>query len=123
MTNRQYRNRHLRDMERIRKLEMYEQVVTECRSLLSTPDEMSLKQHLIALSTVFERLNKAQRWIPVEEQLPEIGARVWAVDKRKPKVDCNEFLGHAVNGRPVWLKSSSMTHWMPLPEPPKEVEK
>ena len=69
-----------------------------------------------------ERLNETKRWIPVEERLPEIGARVLVVDKRKPKVDCNEFLGHAGNGQPVWLKGLSMTHWMPLPEPPKEVQ-
>jgi hypothetical protein len=69
-----------------------------------------------------ERLREAQRWIPAEERLPEIGARVLVSDKRKPKADCDEFLGHAGNGQPVWLKGLSMTHWMPLPELPKEVQ-
>ena len=117
MTNRQYRNRHLRDMERIRKLEMYEQVVTECRSLLSTPDEMSLKQHLIALSTVFERLNKAQRWIPVSEAHPPSNKMVLVCIGRwyHLTVSCIDPFG-------VW-RGYMPTHWMPLPELPKEVEK
>jgi hypothetical protein len=103
-------------MERIRKLEMYEQVVTECRSLLSIPDEMSLKQYLIALSTVFERLNKAQRWIPVEERLPEemeLVLILYANGVCETDWQCNGSFS----------AFREITHWMPLPEPPKEVEK
>ena len=71
-----------------------------------------------------------QEWIPVTERLPEEGEYVLCVlkgfnyggkiqvckfvpaDKFKDK----PYFEHFRNGFP------SVTHWMPLPEPPKEVE-
>lgn len=57
-------------------------------------------------------------WIPVAECLPESSQRV-IVCRKDGKVEQGIFLG--VNG---WWKvygtnTKSVTHWMPLPEPPQ----
>jgi hypothetical protein len=61
-------------------------------------------------------LNEAKRWIPVEERLPEANTAVltrwrdgvFSVEWRFPSGE--------------WITGSTVTHWMPLPEPPKEVQ-
>lgn len=59
-------------------------------------------------------------WIPVSDRLPESGQRV-IVSRKDGRVEQGVYLG--VNG---WWKvygtnTKSVTHWMPMPEPPKEV--
>lgn len=62
-----------------------------------------------------ERLNEARRWVPVEERLPPVNTAVltrwrgetFSVDWRFPSGE--------------WTTGAFVTHWMPLPEPPKEV--
>lgn len=60
-----------------------------------------------------------QRWIPVTERLP---------DWRDGKVLVSTKYGFSicertVNGRWKGQHANWITHWMPLPEPPKEVGK
>lgn len=63
------------------------------------------------------------RWIPCSERLPDIGATVLTLDKyehvasrmRKSYVDGTPYF------YPDWLEPGRhITHWMPLPELPKE---
>ena len=64
-----------------------------------------------ALPTVIIR---EQKWIPVTERLPDKRELVLAYSKFvKMKVD---FITD--NGK--WYLTPGVTHWMPLPEPPKE---
>ena len=70
------------------------------------------------------------QWIPVSERLPEVGTGNVLVArsyKGKPYVDVGEFINgtaccwvdeYAINPR-----EHITTHWMPLPEPPKEEDK
>jgi hypothetical protein len=63
-----------------------------------------------------ERLNEARRWISVQEQLPPVNTAVltrwrgetFSVDWRFPSGE--------------WTTGAFVTHWMPLPPPPKEVQ-
>ena len=75
------------------------------------------------------------RWIPVEERLPEEGSFVLGAqyDRIAPEdgYEVEYFLygsKNVYNGS-LWYSWSDnggedmvVTHWMPLPEPPKEVE-
>lgn len=62
------------------------------------------------------------RWIPVEEQLPETDKLVLVVksDGDMAVAGLNAALGwlHYWSG----CRVRNVTHWMPLPEPPKEEE-
>ena len=64
-------------------------------------------------------------WISVKDKMPRINEVVLVYDKFIEDVSIgyiSEFLGYRV----VWIidygqsVSDEVTHWMPLPEPPKE---
>lgn len=60
-----------------------------------------------------------QRWIPVSERLPE---RRRCVLCRLSYPDIEEIIvENQYYGNGMWMEESeAVTHWMPLPEPPKE---
>lgn len=66
-------------------------------------------------------------WISVKERLPQGKGECLVVYDLNPKIDMTEF-GKFLNDRgkmeqgfcsdgDIWV---NVTHWMPLPEPPKE---
>lgn len=68
-----------------------------------------------------------QRWIPITESLPEIGQHVIAYSKVSGAVESVYYLSY--KGSHIWTEPveeyynyEEVTHWMPLPEPPKEGE-
>ena len=72
-----------------------------------------------------------QKWIPVTERLPERGKKVLCYHKFSGEewtdwedtIAENTFNGFCVGGerKAVWdWQGDFVTHWMPLPEPPKE---
>lgn len=75
----------------------------------------AVADHLIANGVTI------QKWIPVSERLPEKRETVLVCDARVGYINAWEYLG-----RDEWLYDSSIwetkeiTHWMPMPEPPKE---
>ena len=66
------------------------------------------------------------RWIPVTERLPEDPMKKYIVFSPHPHgniVDVGRYLGADGWVLEGWyLTQSAVTHWMPLPEPPEEVE-
>ena len=55
------------------------------------------------------------QWIPVTERLPEVLKRVLVYSKIQGVI--SDFICHDGSG---WYRAALVTHWMPLPEPPKE---
>lgn len=70
------------------------------------------------------------KWIPVTERLPEIESYTYSVDVLFYCRDGEIYSGYTnhqtgrwkANSADEWFDSVDVTHWMPLPEPPKEVE-
>ena len=67
-----------------------------------------------------ETLNR--QWISVKERFPEIGQRVLVYDKNGVQGGWDIDIEKRVEGD-FWSEGgihSGITHWMPLPEAPKE---
>ena len=73
------------------------------------------------------------KWISVEERLPKSGDRVWCSmrNKKRDAFVFSDALIYWVKGRRrEWTHSDcnpldeslKVTHWQPLPEPPKQTE-
>ena len=63
-------------------------------------------------------------WIPVTERLPEVGQRilVYCESKTTEKhVTACTYMGGLYGHKQFSRHVRKVTHWMPLPEPPKEV--
>lgn len=70
---------------------------------------------------IMQDLPAAQRWIPVTERMPDAYYLVWATDGKDVGIASFQRKGN------FWLGDDNfsdyqpeVTHWMPLPEPPKE---
>ena len=61
-----------------------------------------------------------QKWIPVTERLPELWQTVIVCDTREQYVGACMYYGNDdwLHDDKLW-DTSEITHWMPLPEPPK----
>lgn len=102
----------IRDHNRIHSKERGAVIITECLNFAAE---------------IIEKLDRgeiqpAPQWISVEERLPNHYEEVLVVSKLKNIVyfawydaDISMFMG---NGH-MWT-TREVTHWMPLPEPPKE---
>ena len=67
--------------------------------------------HLIANGVTISNLETVKEWIPVSERLPEVNVPVLVYDGKY--VDGREFYDLS------YVSKYGVTHWMPLPEPPK----
>ena len=70
--------------------------------------------------------SQAREWIPVTERLPQFDQKVLCYKKGEIKI--GQYIGARYTGEIYAFRTLDMymafgaTHWMPLPEPPKEVE-
>ena len=100
--------------------------MTDCEKCLHY-EVCDRSSHLIWNEIYKKECTDFMGWIPVSERLPEVGTGEVLVArsyKGKPYVDVGEFINgtaccwgdeYAINPR-----EHITTHWMPLPEPPKE---
>lgn len=67
------------------------------------------------------REQEQRRWVPVEDRLPEESGDYIVyysnTASNKPLISMRHFYGEIPE---AFLHNKAMTHWMPLPEPPKE---
>ena len=79
----------------------------------------TVASHLIANGVT------VQEWISVYDRLPEAWKQV-LIYSRHDFCESAVYIGVPGKWRVTWnhemLEADSVTHWMPLPEPPKEVE-
>ena len=91
---------------------------------------LSRNKDLIALlsdaADAIEELSKP-RWIPVTGRLPETGVDVLVMFPHNMAVASRDMGEWVVNSGDGWCTDVNLsddekepTHWMPLPEPPKE---
>ena len=98
-------------------------LIEEAEELFPTQVE-AIADHLIANGVT------VQRWIPVTERLPEIECCTYSVDVLFYVRDDGIYAGYVNHETGTWkcrchavkFAKNKVTHWMPLPEPPKEVE-
>ena len=62
-----------------------------------------------------------QKWIPVSERLPGLYENVLVCDVREQYVGAWMYYGNGdwLHDDALW-DTEDITHWMPLPEPPRE---
>lgn len=92
-----------------------------CQKRLEAADVFS--RQIIELESENAELEAERRWIPVSERLPEDGDFVlgWGTDEIIEVLEfCTEYGDNCFYN--IAGDTISITHWMPLPEPP-EVEK
>lgn len=82
-----------------------------------------LENHIGELTEKVAQLEAAQpKWISVEERLPEEGETVLCYYESDLMGVCTRLHEIWEDSYGYWESDDAITHWMPLPEPPKEVE-
>ena len=88
-----------------------------CDPMYYGVDALAIAQHLIANGVT------VQEWISVKDRRPEVGRYVVCIAKRNPFSRFMPMVARIEkNG---WVNPiteqyiSEVTHWMPMPEPPK----
>ena len=74
--------------------------------------------------------NVGSKWIPVSERLPEVECYTYSIDVLFSEHEEGIHVGYVCFETGAWTDRYSrdiyadykVTHWMPLPEPPKEDE-
>ena len=100
----------------------YEGLVKRLREEAREADTFKLMEDLFEAADAIEELSKP-KWISVEERLPEVGKCVLTISKFGHCFDrtLREHNGGVLLFAPDGLApGKDVTHWMPLPEPPKE---
>ncbi|HCR1140793.1 TPA: DUF551 domain-containing protein [Klebsiella aerogenes] len=62
-------------------------------------------------------------WIPVSERLPEEGGRYWCYVEEQNSLGKSHYQWNCSWNGEIWggaMMYGRVTHWMPLPNPPKE---
>ncbi|MHC1696435.1 MAG: DUF551 domain-containing protein [Eubacteriales bacterium] len=83
----------------------------QCRDVLAG----AILKHVAQLEAELAELREAERWIPVEERLPEEVLPAIVVNKKGQVHEALYYGGE-------WLyfgEVADVTHWRPLPQPPE----
>ena len=73
----------------------------------------------VALRAELAELREANRWIPVEERLPEAGVKAIATDGDHVDMALYDYNNEWDWWVPIGNADEEITHWRPLPAPPE----
>lgn len=94
-------------------------LTTEQREIVPNTRVVEIADHLLANGVTIVLDIIVGKWIPVTERLPEEECRCLVIDAAGDiEMDCYDGKGRFVLDRSGAVQHPS--HWMPLPEPPKE---
>lgn len=94
----------------------------ECCGVQGTGWEKELAEHLKTCEKATKKAERFGEWISVKERLPEKWGSylAWVINHRiEIAVFSSEWCLDNTDGAGL---EGDITHWMPLPEPPKEGE-
>lgn len=115
---------------------MYEELIRSCRacatgyvgncdSCMFSGEDCYKQLHKASADAIEELTNRnVGKWIPVTERLPEQGKRYLVI--RFDEVTKTQFIdilwhdAHDLWWNRLYKGQYNVTHWIPLPEPPKE---
>lgn len=102
-------------LDRIRKV-VEERDAARKNSDVATDTIVLLEKNLAEVRSDLAALREANRWIPIQERLPEkMGQYLWLSSPEHGRHTYKEFYD------PTWGKPAiPFTHWRPLPQPPEE---
>lgn len=84
------------------------------------PEDPIINQGLRIARKCIENALSVNRWIPVEDDLPEQEVRILLFAGGEVYVGELTDIKDLYDTDIGFMKSGHVTHWMPLPEPPKE---
>lgn len=110
------------------------QLLTKAKSLINARrgNDIDLTHALILIDMALKQLS----WISVEDELPKKGTQVLSTDGIDYCIDWYDICGLKISEKGQFTNEPNLTwysdeygwmqfpvsHWMPLPEPPKEDE-
>lgn len=99
---------------------------------ISSHTAKEIADHLVENGVTFAKDNNVGHWIPVTERLPDKDGTYLVRTTTGAVTTARFYVGKTyppTHYRPTeyhsptkWQSNRNVTHWMPLPEPPKEVE-
>ena len=98
------------------------QIISWLYDKAARAQDHSYARMLNMIAKLVRELDEKQRWIPVTERLPDELKNVLAYTDVGSFADTAHWTGYRWEKTWDFEVLYGVTHWMPLPEPPKEVE-
>ncbi|MDN3810027.1 DUF551 domain-containing protein [Klebsiella aerogenes] len=86
---------------------------------------LAAAQHDTPALNPVQSVLSVQGWIPVSERLPEEGGRYWCYVEEQNSLGKSHYQWNCSWNGEIWggaMMYGRVTHWMPLPNPPREVK-
>lgn len=97
--------------------------LADTSKVMNSPENPDSCEHILDMS----KMVNVNGWISVKDKSPEINQRVLLATNEKRSIVTGYRLSPAGKNEPwfhtdlgLWCGTETVTHWMPLPEPPKE---